>query len=139
MYILKSYHLPYYDRASVVTLSYKEAARFLRRSSERRAGTMEELGRRVREIVGSRSLLLVREEEEMSLFVVGEETINCSITTQELLDTTGLRDTIVSVFALSLVAGADHKTAMNVTTVAAAKVASKVGTATVTLEELAEG
>ena len=135
----KSAHLPYYDRASVVTLSYKEAERFLRRRGERPPKTMEDLGHHVRELVGSKSLLLVREEKEMSLFVAGEGTINSSIATQELLDTTGVRDTIVSAFALALVAGADYKTAMAVTHAAAAKVATKVGTATVTLEELAAG
>lgn len=135
----KSSHLHYYDRASVVTLSYNEAERFLRHRAERRPKDMVELGTRVREIVGSKSLLLVREEQEISLFVDAGETISSKITTQGLLDTTGVRDTVVSAFALCLVAGADHKTAMMVTTRAAAKVASKVGTATVTLEELAEG
>jgi len=130
----------------VAGLAPKDRARFDRLYAFNRSTacvlppkTMEDLGHHVRELVGSKSLLLVREEKEMSLFVAGEGTINSSIATQELLDTTGVRDTIVSAFALALVAGADYKTAMAVTHAAAAKVATKVGTATVTLEELAAG
>ncbi len=134
----KSTHLSYYNRASVLTLSYKEAERFLRRSGQRPPATLEDFGGRVRAIVGSKNLLLVREEQDVTVFGAAGETINCSIRTQELLDSTGLRDTVVGAFALSLVAGADRKTAMSITTAAAAKVASKVGTATVTLEELGE-
>jgi D-beta-D-heptose 7-phosphate kinase/D-beta-D-heptose 1-phosphate adenosyltransferase len=66
----------------------------------------------------------------MSLFEAGGEHTHLPAVTQHVFDVTGAGDTVVSVCAAALGAGADHKLAAAIANHAAGLVIREVGTAT---------
>ena len=71
----------------------------------------------------------------MTLFENGEaETI--STVAKEVYDVTGAGDTVISVFTLSKVAGAEWYEAAKIANTAAGIVVAKMGTATVTTDQI---
>ena len=84
------------------------------------------------------ALLITRGEEGMSLFERGQKInhTNFSAQAKEIYDVTGAGDTVIGVLALSLAACANLKEATCLANHAAGIVVGKVGTATVSQEEL---
>ncbi len=85
------------------------------------------------------ALLITRGEEGMSLFERGHNNIthtNFSAQAKEIYDVTGAGDTVIGVLALSLAACANLREATCLANHAAGIVVGKVGTATVSQEEL---
>lgn len=83
-----------------------------------------------------KALLITRGEEGMSLFENGGRVIHIPAAAKEVFDVTGAGDTVIGVFALSLAAGASFQEAAVLANHAAGIVVGKVGTATVSREEL---
>jgi rfaE bifunctional protein kinase chain/domain len=81
------------------------------------------------------ALLVTRSEEGMTLFredgVVHEAT-----RAQEVFDVSGAGDTVIATLAVMLASGADLASAMRLSNHAAGIVVGKLGTATVTLQEM---
>jgi D-beta-D-heptose 7-phosphate kinase/D-beta-D-heptose 1-phosphate adenosyltransferase len=92
-------------------------------------------GRLIGEL-GIKALLITRGEEGMSLFEKGGSCFNIPAAAKAIYDVTGAGDTVIGVFALSVAAGADWREAAILANHAAGIVVGKVGTATVTREEL---
>ena len=84
------------------------------------------------------ALLITRGEEGMSLFERGKKIAHTHFSTQakEIYDVTGAGDTVIGVLALSLAAQASLQEATCLANQAAGIVVGKVGTATVSQEEL---
>ncbi len=84
------------------------------------------------------ALLITRGEEGMSLFERGRKIAHTHFSTQakEIYDVTGAGDTVIGVLALSLAAKANLQEATSLANQAAGIVVGKVGTATVSQEEL---
>lgn len=84
------------------------------------------------------ALLITRGEEGMSLFERGKKIAHTHFSTQakEIYDVTGAGDTVIGVLALSLAAKASLQEATCLANQAAGIVVGKVGTATVSQEEL---
>jgi bifunctional ADP-heptose synthase (sugar kinase/adenylyltransferase) len=72
----------------------------------------------------------------MSLFERGGRDTHLPTVAREVYDVTGAGDTVVSVFALALAAGADFVRAARLANHAAGRVIRHAGTATCTPEEL---
>lgn len=81
------------------------------------------------------SLLVTRSEKGMSL--IGKNTpIHIPTHSEEVFDVSGAGDTVVAAFSICLAARYDLQTAMKMANIAAGIVVKKIGTATLTVEEL---
>ena len=83
-----------------------------------------------------KALLITRGEEGMSLFERDGNAIHIPAVAKEVFDVTGAGDTVIGVFALSLAAGASFREAAVLANHAAGIVVGKIGTATVSRDEL---
>jgi D-beta-D-heptose 7-phosphate kinase/D-beta-D-heptose 1-phosphate adenosyltransferase len=86
------------------------------------------------------AMLVTRGEEGMSLFENGKKIVHTyfAARAKEVYDVTGAGDTVIGILALALAARADLKEATCLANIAAGIVVGKVGTATVSQEELIE-
>jgi D-beta-D-heptose 7-phosphate kinase/D-beta-D-heptose 1-phosphate adenosyltransferase len=81
-------------------------------------------------------ILLTRSDKGMSLYPLGGEPVHLATVAQDIFDVSGAGDTVVAVVAASLASGMPMIEAMRLANHAAGIVVSKLGTATVTCEEL---
>jgi D-beta-D-heptose 7-phosphate kinase/D-beta-D-heptose 1-phosphate adenosyltransferase len=98
--------------------------------------SLAEVGRRLLEILGSSALLITRGAQGMSLFRGSKPAVHIPTLARHVFDVTGAGDTVASVLALGLAANGNLEESMHLANRAASIVVGKVGTATVTLEEL---
>lgn len=102
-----------------------------------RARSDEEAGaaaRALMELCGVESVLMTRGERGMTL--VGKENVAVPTFAKDVFDVTGAGDTAISTFTLACAAGGDMATAARLANLASGIVVGKVGTATVTADEL---
>ncbi|MFO6424341.1 bifunctional D-glycero-beta-D-manno-heptose-7-phosphate kinase/D-glycero-beta-D-manno-heptose 1-phosphate adenylyltransferase HldE [Motilimonas sp. KMU-193] len=83
------------------------------------------------------ALLITRSEHGMTLVQADKTTLHLPAKAKEVFDVTGAGDTVVSVLAAALSAGADLATSCTLANAAAGVVVGKLGTSTVSLVELA--
>jgi len=123
-----------YSPVTVITPNQAEAASVLGYP----IGTVEELeeaGRRIREMIDCKALLITRGEKGMALFADGKM-ILVAARAREVYDITGAGDTVISVLCLALAAGAPMLDAVELTNIAAGIVVGKIGTGGITPDEL---
>lgn len=96
------------------------------------------IGRKLLEKFNFQALLITRGEEGMNLFERNDHTTHTAFPAEarEVFDVTGAGDTVIGVFALSVASGATFKEAAALANYAAGIAVGKVGTATVTQDEL---
>ncbi len=97
---------------------------------------LEEAGRRLREDLQARFLLITRGSRGMSLFRPQLSAHLPVSGTDQVADVTGAGDTVIGTFALALAAGADPLEAALLANYAGGVVVMKMGTATCSPEEL---
>ena len=125
----------YYKGITLVTPNKLEAeiasgVKIVDEESLKRAG--EKLLDRFR----SQVVLITLGEEGMALFERGKQAINIPTGEKEVYDVTGAGDTVVAVITLAMGAGASFTEAAKIANYAAGIVVGKVGTATVSPDEL---
>ncbi len=125
----KPKHKDFYEGATVLTPNRKEALEISGEEDVMLAGKSI-----VREL--DCNLLLTRSEDGMSIFEKGKKPVNIKTKAQEVFDVSGAGDTVVAALALSLAAGASLVEAADIANHAAGVVVGKVGTASLTIEEL---
>lgn len=81
-------------------------------------------------------VLITRGKNGMTLFEKNGDVIHIPTVVREVYDVTGVRDTVTSVVALNLAVGAEMVDAAAIANIAAGIVIEKIGTATVTKDEL---
>lgn len=129
-----------YHGLDVITPNHHEAARAagLERAVETAGDRKLEplaIGETILERFGFKAVLITRGEEGMDLFERGSA-VHFPAVAKEVYDVTGAGDTVIGLFALAVAAGADFKEAAYIANQAAGIVVGKVGTATVTRDEL---
>lgn len=97
---------------------------------------LEAGGRTLRERLGARFLLITRGSRGMSLFEDGSSAHLPVHGTDQVADVTGAGDTVIGTFALALAAGATPLEAALLADYAGGVVVMKMGTATLTRDEL---
>lgn len=97
---------------------------------------MQACGRKIQEILGGPAVLITRGEAGMSLVDRTGEVSHVPTMAREVYDVTGAGDTVIGTLALALAAGATTLDAAVLANFAAGVVVGKVGTATVTRDEL---
>jgi D-beta-D-heptose 7-phosphate kinase/D-beta-D-heptose 1-phosphate adenosyltransferase len=83
------------------------------------------------------ALLATRGADGMTLFEPGKAPVHAKAVAKSVFDVTGAGDTVVATLAIALAAGASLADAMTLSSAAAGVVVSKVGTASVSKDELA--
>jgi len=97
---------------------------------------IEQLGSALKSHLDCRAVLLTRGEEGMTLFQENQAPQPIPASAREVYDVTGAGDTVIAVFTLALVAGATPSESAVLANCAAGVSVGKLGTATVTPEEL---
>ncbi|GAB2890048.1 D-glycero-beta-D-manno-heptose-7-phosphate kinase [Uliginosibacterium flavum] len=96
---------------------------------------LSERAQRLRSELNLEALLVTRSEEGMSLFQASGS-VHEGTRAQEVFDVSGAGDTVIATLAVTLASGASLLEAMCLSNHAAGIVVAKLGTATVTLEEM---
>lgn len=99
---------------------------------------IEAAGRQILEYLELDSLLVTLGENGIKLFEKKGKITHIPTVAQEVFDVSGAGDTVIATFALSLAVGASKEEAAYIANYAAGIVVGKIGTATVTKEELTE-
>lgn len=124
-----------YRNCDLVTPNQVEAAQALGMEINTREDLLR-AGRRLLEDFGFRGVLITRGEEGMVLFEDSGAITHIPAVAKEVYDVTGAGDTVIGTFALATAAGATPREAAVLANHAAGIAVGKVGTATVTREEL---
>jgi rfaE bifunctional protein kinase chain/domain len=96
-------------------------------------------GRKLLRKTGDRAVLVTRGAKGMTLFERGRRPLSIpAYGSGEVADVTGAGDTVIAVFTLALIAGAEFPEAARLSNYAAGLVVAKVGTAAVGRQELIE-
>ena len=124
-----------YRGASVVTPNQAEAEQATG-VKIRDAADLEAAGRKILKTLRCRAALVTRGEHGMALFQDGRRPVSIPTAAREVFDVTGAGDTVIATLALATAAGASLEEAAMLANYAAGVVVGKVGTATVTPEEV---
>ncbi len=100
---------------------------------------VEKAGAKILSRISARYLILKRGEQGMTVFEKRKRPYHIPTTAREVYDVTGAGDTVIAVASLALLAGASIKEAAILSNAAAGIVVGKLGTATLTSEELLRG
>jgi rfaE bifunctional protein kinase chain/domain len=133
----KEAHFLSYRGVAVLTPNLLEAGAAFGRPLATDA-LLEEAGRELRRRLDAQALLVTRGEKGMSLFEADRPRLDLPTVAREVYDVTGAGDTVVSVYAVLLAAGATPAEAAEVSNHAAGIVVREVGTATASPEAILE-
>ncbi|MFQ5586080.1 MAG: D-glycero-beta-D-manno-heptose-7-phosphate kinase, partial [Thermodesulfobacteriota bacterium] len=128
-------HFDYYRGATIITPNNDEASQASGIDIVDEASLLK-AGRSLLTSSGCGAVLITRGEHGMSLFERGKRVCNIPTVAREVYDVSGAGDTVVAIMALALAAGASFREAAVIANYAAGIVVSKVGTATVSADEL---
>ncbi len=134
-------HFQLYRGAACITPNTMEAFGGMRQSQKDGQAAAEALGRAILARLRCRTLLITQGEHGMTLFsraAAGVRSTHIETRAREVFDVTGAGDTVISTLALTWAAGASPEEAAAAANFAAGIVVGKLGTASVTREELLE-
>ncbi|HEY6406044.1 MAG TPA: PfkB family carbohydrate kinase, partial [Ktedonobacteraceae bacterium] len=133
----KGHRYSRYHGATLVTPNIAESN--LAVENEEGSMTLEQVANRLQAEIGDGALLITRGPQGMSLFTHDSSPLHIPTQARIIYDVTGAGDTVVAVLALLLSTGMDMASAAKLANYAAGVVVGKVGTASVTIDELAAG
>ncbi len=133
----KPKHKAFYIGASVVTPNHKEACELACVSVTNDDAQIFSIGRKLQQELQT-NILLTRGEKGITVFDELLEPITIPTQAKEVYDVTGAGDTVVAISTLALCAGATLSQAATLANLAAGIVVGKVGTATISAQELVE-
>ncbi|HXF38836.1 MAG TPA: D-glycero-beta-D-manno-heptose-7-phosphate kinase [Blastocatellia bacterium] len=124
----------HYQPVTVITPNHQEAAEASGIAIDDELGLIE-AGRQLLRSLDCRAVLITRGEEGMSLFT-DDAVTHIPTVAREVFDVTGAGDTVIATLALALASGAFFEEAAILANHAAGVVVAKLGTASVTRDEL---
>lgn len=129
-------HFLEYKKVTCITPNTMEAIAGMHYKDVYEDEEIFELGRKILKKLNSDSVLITRGEKGMTLFEPGDKITNIPTRAKEVFDVTGAGDTVISTFTLALAAKAKLREAADISNFAAGIVVGKIGTATVSPDEL---
>lgn len=132
----KEKNFPYYKGITAITPNKKEALAAYGAKSFETPPSLEKVGEGLLEKFECEAVLITLGEEGMMLFEKNGDITKIPTAAREVYDVSGAGDTVISVFGLALASGATMKEAAIIANAAAGVVVGKLGTATLTQEEL---
>ncbi len=124
-----------YQPVTIITPNHQEASEAAGVAIED-AQSLRQAGKRILETLACRAVLITRGEEGMSLFTDDGRLTDIATVAREVYDVTGAGDTVIATLTLALASGASFVEAAVLANHAAGVVVGKLGTATVTRQEL---
>jgi len=131
----KEKHFSYYKGVTLITPNRKEAFGAVSTKSGA-ALSATQVGKQLLKKLNCEAVLLTMGEEGMLLFEKKGGVTNIPTAAQEVYDVSGAGDTCVAVLALAYASGATLKEAAYLSNLAAGVVVGKLGTASITVDEL---
>ena len=128
-------HFALYRGATVVTPNQLEAEQATG-VRIRDTASLREAGARILKALRCQAALITRGEQGMALFEQARAPVEIATAAQQVFDVTGAGDTVIATLALALAAGAGLPEAAMLANYAAGVVVGKIGTATVSPEEV---
>jgi len=132
----KPQNMQCYVNADLVTPNHLEA-QAMTGIEEKNEQDLEKMGMMLMERLSS-DIIITRGEKGMSLFTKDFKAKHFPTKAKEVYDVTGAGDTVVATIAMALSSGATLEEAIILANHAAGAVVGKVGTATITVKEIAE-
>ncbi|MDP8242526.1 MAG: D-glycero-beta-D-manno-heptose-7-phosphate kinase [Candidatus Hinthialibacter antarcticus] len=127
-----------YCNATVIKPNTSEVEEAIGRPVEGEADLLQ-AGQKILNVVGESALLVTRGADGMTLFQHGQIEQHIPTMARTVYDVTGAGDTVVSALAMALASGANLLDGAHLANHAAGVVVGKVGTATVSLDDLRLG
>ena len=135
----KPLHKEFYKNSTLITPNFKESSEIAGLSGENENNFIETVGNKIMKDLNI-NVLITRGPKGMSLFQKNKEPTNkvkhIPTKAKEIFDVSGAGDTVVATIALSIASGLKLEEAAHIANHAAGIVVGKIGTATVTPEEL---
>lgn len=131
-------HFQLYKGITCMTPNLNEARMGMHQFRVDTEESLQNLGRSIIKKLRCHAVLITRGEKGMDLFESQKPPVHIPVAAREVFDVTGAGDTVIAVFTLAKACGADFVTAAQISNKAAGIVIGKVGTATVSLQELKE-
>lgn len=127
-----------YKNVTCMTPNTKEAWEGMGLPPKKDEESILNLGKKILKTLRADSILITRSAQGMSLFENGKnpKVTTIKATAKEVFDVTGAGDTVISVLTLALACKASLKDAAFIANKAAGIVVAKLGTATVTTDEI---
>ncbi len=127
-----------YKNITCMTPNTKEAWEGMGLPPKKDEKSILDLGKKILKTLKADSILITRSAQGMSLFEKGKtpKITTIKATAKEVFDVTGAGDTVISVLTLALACKASLKDAAYIANEAAGLVVAKLGTATVTTDEI---
>lgn len=126
-----------YSGADIVTPNVKELSDIIGYTVPNTDRAIEKAAREVIEANQLTSLLVTRSEKGMSL-ISNTAPIHIPTHSEEVFDVSGAGDTVVATLSICLASGFNMADAMKTANIAAGIVVKKIGTATLSIEELSQ-
>ncbi|MBF0449716.1 MAG: D-glycero-beta-D-manno-heptose-7-phosphate kinase [Candidatus Magnetomorum sp.] len=131
----KGFNYEKYQGASLITPNRKEASLAANMDISDMSSLIS-AGQHIMQKVGLQRLLITCGKDGMVLFEPDELPYHIETCAKQVFDVSGAGDTVVSVMGLALAAGAAYREAASLANFAAGIVVGKVGTATISQDEL---
>jgi D-beta-D-heptose 7-phosphate kinase/D-beta-D-heptose 1-phosphate adenosyltransferase len=128
-------HFRLFSPVTLITPNHFEAEKIVGHGCHADA-EVEKAGAEILSLISSRYLIIKRGEQGMTVFELGKRPLHIPTVAQEVFDVTGAGDTVIATATLALLAGATIGEAAQIANAAAGIVVGKIGTATVTPQEL---
>ena len=128
-------NFPYYRPASLITPNHHEALSMTNTEADSDEG-LHLAARKIRERLSCDAVLITRGDRGIMLLEGDSDPVFVGTTAREVYDVTGAGDTVIATLATALSAGATMLEAANLANHAAGIVVGKVGTGTVSSDEL---
>lgn len=133
----KENHFDMYKDVSVITPNRQEAGKGVGMVLDDQA-QVEKAGEGLLDMTRAEAVLITLGEEGMMLFQKGRQPEHIDTLAQDVFDVSGAGDTVIGVYTLSCVSGADTVDAARLANCAAKIVVSKTGAYAVSIDELLE-
>ncbi|MCB4792491.1 MAG: D-glycero-beta-D-manno-heptose-7-phosphate kinase [Elusimicrobia bacterium] len=129
-------HFLSYKKVTCITPNQAEAIAGMRYKEVTKDRDILDLGNKILRKLQSETVLITLGEKGMTLFEHGNRITHIPTRAKEVFDVTGAGDTVIATFTLAIASGANFREAAEIANFAAGLVVAKLGTATVTPEEL---
>lgn len=129
-------HFLSYRKVTCITPNLQEAVSGMRIHKAQNEKEIHVLGKNILNRLGCQSVLITRGEKGMTLFEKGKKPFHIPTRAKEVYDVTGAGDTVISVLTLGLASKLSLRVSAEIANYAAGVVVGKLGTATVSPEEL---
>ncbi len=124
-----------FSPVTLITPNHHEAERIVGHECKSDS-QVEAAGAKIFSLVETRFIILKRGEQGMTVFEKNQKPVHIPTVAKEVFDVTGAGDTVIATASLALLAGATIQEAAILANAAAGIVVGKIGTASVTPEEL---